>query len=108
MAMETGAYISLPPSSHGLLVYINGERLSGVDFANPVVDIGSYLVSGKNKVEVVVPTVMWNYIKTLYPDIEIAGSDPLLSTTGSLPSDVETGLIGVVMILPYIVSWVDI
>ncbi|KAL4789560.1 hypothetical protein BDV19DRAFT_396920 [Aspergillus venezuelensis] len=107
-AGETGAYISLPPSSHGLQVYINGERVLGVDFANPVVDIGSCLVEGKNKVEVVVPTVMWNYIKTLYPDIEIAGSDPLLNTTGSLPSDVETGLIGVVKILPYVVSWVDI
>ncbi|KAL4951765.1 hypothetical protein BDW69DRAFT_186077 [Aspergillus filifer] len=107
-SVEVGAYISLPPPSHGLQVYINGHKLSGVDFANPVVDIGSYLVSGENKVEGVFPTVMWNYIKTLYPDIEIAISDPLLSTTGSLPSDVETGLIGVVRVLPYVVSWVDI
>ncbi|KAL4960023.1 uncharacterized protein BDV14DRAFT_205135 [Aspergillus stella-maris] len=105
---EAGAYISLPPSSHGLMVYINGHKISGVDFANPTANIGPFLIAGKNKVEVVVPTVMWNYIKTLYPNIEIAGSDPLLSTTGSLPSDVETGLIGVVRILPYVVSWVDI
>jgi hypothetical protein len=105
---NSGAYISLPPVPHGLQVYVNGHRLHGVDLNRPFADMGPYLTSGVNVVEIVVPTVMWNYIRTLYSDIEIAGSEPLLTTTGPLPGLVETGLIGEVEVLPYVVSWVDI
>ncbi|KAL4919234.1 hypothetical protein BDW62DRAFT_209946 [Aspergillus aurantiobrunneus] len=99
-ASTGGAYISIPPVPHGLRVYINGHKVDGVDFYKPVVDIGPYLVSGTNKLEVVVPTVMWNYIRTLYHDIEIAGSEPMLTTTGPLPGLEETGLVGEVEVLP--------
>lgn len=103
-----GAYITLPPVSHGLHVYINGHRLHGVDLNRPVADMGPYLASGVNMVDIVVPTVMWNYIRELYGDIEIAGSEPLLKSTGPLPGRVEAGLIGEVEVLPYVVSWVDV
>lgn len=103
-----GAYISLPAVSHGLRVYINGHRLEGIDLNRPLADMGPYLTSGVNVVDVIVPTVMWNYIRGLYGDIEIAGSAPLLTTTGPLSSLAETGLIGEVEVWPYVVSWVDV
>ncbi|KAL4925374.1 uncharacterized protein BDV17DRAFT_284052 [Aspergillus undulatus] len=99
MTSEPGAYISLPSTSHGVQVYINGHRVSGIDFAHPVADIGPFLGQGTNEVEVVVPTVMWKYIRSLYGSIEIAGSDPLLGTTGALLDRVETGLVGVIGIV---------
>lgn len=104
----TGAYISLPPVSHGLQVSINNHRLSALDFSNPTADIGPCLISGTNKIEVVVPTVMWNYIRSLYDRIRFAGSEPMLSSTGPLPEDVENGLVGEVRILPYVVRRVDV
>lgn len=54
------------------------------------------------------PTVMWNYIRSLYDRIRIAGSEPMLSSTGPLPEDVENGLVGEVRILPYVVRRVDV
>lgn len=104
----TGAYISLPRVPQGLQVSINNHRLAGLDFSNPVTDIGSYLVKGTNRVDVVVPTVMWNYIRSLYDKIQIAGSEPMLSSTGALPENEENGLVGEVSVLPYVVSRVDI
>ncbi|KAL4905091.1 hypothetical protein BDW74DRAFT_185211 [Aspergillus multicolor] len=103
-----GAYLSIPPVTHGLQVAINGYWISGIDFSNPFVDIGPYLISGPNRVDIIVPTVMWNYIQSIYGDIQISGSDPLLTTTGGLPGNMETGLVGEVEVVPYLVSWVDI
>ncbi|KAL4803123.1 hypothetical protein BDV18DRAFT_153809 [Aspergillus unguis] len=90
-----GAYISLPPVSHGFQLAINDIPVPGIDLFNPVVDISSYLQPGVNKVDVIVPTVMWNYIRSIYDEIEISGSPPLLDTTGELPELVENGLVGV-------------
>ncbi|OJJ85351.1 uncharacterized protein ASPGLDRAFT_1516059 [Aspergillus glaucus CBS 516.65] len=90
----TGAYISLPRVPQGLQVSINDQRLPSLDFSNPTADIGSYLVKGMNEVEIVVPTVMWNYIRSLYDRIQIAGSEPMLSSTGALPENEENGLVG--------------
>jgi hypothetical protein len=69
-----------------------------LDFAKPMVDIGSFLRKGSNNVTAVVPTLMWNYIRSIYDEIEISGSAPLLTT---LPSNVDTGLIGDVELVPY-------
>lgn len=65
-------------------------------------------MKGMNKVEIFVPTVMWNYIRSLYDRIQIAGSEPMLSSTGALPENEENGLVGEVRVLPYVVSRVDV
>ncbi|KAJ5766587.1 uncharacterized protein N7511_004203 [Penicillium nucicola] len=93
-----GAYISFPPISHGLKLYVNGQIVPTLDFAKPMVDVGSFLREGTNKVTAVVPTLMWNYIRSIYDEIEISGSTPLLTT---LPGNVDTGMIGDVDVIPY-------
>jgi hypothetical protein len=97
-ASVDGAYVSFPQISHGLKLYVNGQAVQTLDFAKPMVDIGSFLRKGSNNVTAVVPTLMWNYIRSIYDEIEISGSAPLLTT---LPSNVDTGLIGDVELVPY-------
>lgn len=93
-----GAYISLPRISHGLRLFINEQPVQTLNFARPLVDIGPLLRKGSNHVVAVVPTLMWNYISSIYDDLEISGSKPMLT---SLPSKVDTGLIGEVKVIPY-------
>lgn len=96
---KTGAYIILPPTNQGLTLTINNHKLPPLDFANPHADITPYLVSGTNTVDVVVPTVMWNYIRSVFNRIRISGIPPLLPEP--LAGVVETGLVGVVKVLPF-------
>ncbi|KAJ5596640.1 hypothetical protein VI817_004090 [Penicillium citrinum] len=63
-----GAYISLPQISHGLKLFINEQPVLN---AKLMVDIGPFLRNGSNSVVAVVPTLMWNYISSIYQDIEI-------------------------------------
>ncbi|KAJ5357882.1 hypothetical protein N7541_005040 [Penicillium brevicompactum] len=93
-----GAYLSLPQISHGLKLFVNGQAVQTLDFANPMVDIGPFLHKGSNEITAVVPTLMWNYIRSIYDELEISGSKPLLTT---LPGNVHTGLIGNVTVIPY-------
>lgn len=94
----SGAYLSLPAISHGLKLFVNEQAVQTLDFANPLVDIGPYLHSGSNQIMAIVPTLMWNYIRSIYDEILISGSKPDLAT---LPSNVDTGLIGEATIIPY-------
>lgn len=94
-----GAYITFPPVTQGLQAWFNGHKLPSLDFANPRADLGPYLVHGVNKVELVVPTVMWNYVRSVFDKVQISGSKPLLQSP--LPGAVETGLVGEVRVLPY-------
>jgi hypothetical protein len=93
-----GAYISLPHISHGLKLFVNEQPVQTLNFARPLVDIGLLLQKGPNRVVAVLPTLMWNYISSIYDDLEISGSKPMLT---SLPSKVDTGLIGEVRVIPY-------
>lgn len=93
-----GAYLSLPPISHGLKLFVNDQPVQTLDFANPFVDITPYLRHGTNKISAVVPTLMWNYIRSIYDELLISGSKPQLP---SLPSTIDTGLIGEAKIIPY-------
>lgn len=95
---KTGAYITLPPITHGLQAYINGQKLPAMDFSAPRTDISGFLVRGENRVELVVPTVMWNYIRSIFGELRISGSEPLLQRP--LPARLETGLVGEVRVLP--------
>ena len=100
-----GAYISLPQISHGLKLFINGHPVQNLNFAKPMVDIGPFLRNGSNSVVAVVPTLMWNYISSIYQDIEISGSKPMLTT---LPDKVDTGLIGEARVIPYTVHHIPL
>ncbi|KAJ5527610.1 hypothetical protein N7513_011769 [Penicillium frequentans] len=94
----SGAYLSLPAISHGLKLFVNGQAVQTLDFAKPLVDIGPFLRNGNNNITAIVPTLMWNYIRSIYDEILISGSKPALTT---IPSNVDTGLIGQARIIPY-------
>ena len=96
---DEGAYITFPPVTQGLQAWVNGHKLPSLDFASPRADLGPYLVQGENRVDLVVPTVMWNYIRSVFDKVEIAGSKPLLQSP--LPGVLETGLVGEVSVVPY-------
>ncbi|PYH70546.1 uncharacterized protein BO88DRAFT_479644 [Aspergillus vadensis CBS 113365] len=96
-----GAYLTFPKIAQGIKVTVNGHDVGSLDFTNPSIDIGPYLISGSNEVTAIVPTLMWNYIRSIYDEIEISGIAPLLSDP--LPDRVDNGLIGEVKIIPYII-----
>lgn len=102
----TGAYLLLPRITHGLQAYINGQKLPALDFGAPRADISGFLVRGVNRVGLVVPTVMWNYVRSVFGQLRIAGSRPLLQSP--LPGVVETGLVGRVEVLAVRVVHVDV
>lgn len=100
-----GAYLILPAISHAARVYVNGQKVPPVDFSAPRVDLGPYLRKGSNQVTVVVPTTMWNYIRSIAGDIQSADV-PLQSSLSAigyttLPSVTDNGLIGTVTLVPY-------
>ena len=70
-----------------------------MDFSAPRADISGFVVRGQNRVEMVVPTVMWNYIRSIFGELKIAGSEPLLQKPW--PGRVETGVVGEVRVMPF-------
>ncbi|KAM0277086.1 hypothetical protein ACHAQH_006094 [Verticillium albo-atrum] len=100
-----GAYISLPPIHHALLLRVNGEEIPPLDHARPVADISRHLVEGDNEVEITAPTTLWNYIRTMARSIETSGTPPVpayLEENMGIPMDgpVENGLTGPVVLIP--------
>ncbi|KAI9045309.1 glycoside hydrolase family 35 protein [Aspergillus affinis] len=101
-----GAYILIPQVLHTLRVKVNGHQTPPFDYNAPRVDISPYLRTGQNEVIIVAPTVMWNYIRSIFDRIVMAGYPPLISLTdpGHLPGPVDSGLSGTVHVVPY-VKW---
>ncbi|OAL46519.1 hypothetical protein IQ07DRAFT_546683 [Pyrenochaeta sp. DS3sAY3a] len=104
----TGAYLKLSIVLHAVKVYINGEKMAPVDPFHPEIDIGPYLRNGSNHVLLVVPSVMWNYLRSILGDLETSGMPPLtlppsLAVTFKFPFPPITtnGLLGNVTIEPY-------
>jgi hypothetical protein len=99
-----GAYIVFPQVLQGLRVLINGQRLPPLDYNAPRANIGPFLKEGRNEVMAVVPTTMWNYIRSIFDHILMAGYPPLITivSPGLLPSIVDNGLMGTVQIMPYV------
>ena len=97
-----GAYIVFPPIKHTLHVYVNGQRVPPLDYTAPKADIGGYLKEGQNEVVVVVPTTMWNYLRSTFDKLKSSGRPPLYAILGGTPGLMDNGLIGSVEILPYI------
>ncbi|KAF5864585.1 hypothetical protein ETB97_007143 [Aspergillus alliaceus] len=100
MDMEaTVPLVNAPESYCGLLT-------APLDYNAPKMDISPYLQTGLNEIVIVVPTIMWNYIRSIFDRIMMAGYPPLISITnpGHLPEPVDTGLNGTVHVVPY-VKW---
>lgn len=104
-----GAYMHFGRILNTIRVQVNGIRVLPLDLQDPKVDIGPYLVHGKNEVSVVVPTVMWNYLRSIYRELRMAGSPPLLSASGlPLVPPIDNGLLGPVVVIPYILVGVTL
>ncbi|KAK7722536.1 hypothetical protein SLS64_001073 [Diaporthe eres] len=93
-----GAYIRFPPVLDAITVYINGALLPPLDYASPVADVTRFVVSGSNEVVAVVPSTMWNYLRSILPDIRSAGRE--FSDLAALPKT-DNGLVGVVNVVPF-------
>lgn len=97
-----GAYIVFPPVKHTLHVYVNSQRVPPLDYMAPKADIGKYLKKGQNKVVVVVPTTMWNYLRSMFDKLKSGGRPPLYAYLGGTPGLMDNGMVGSVEIVPYI------
>ncbi|RDW76315.1 uncharacterized protein DSM5745_06307 [Aspergillus mulundensis] len=98
-----GAYIYFPRILHAIQVYINGHRVPALDYTDPKADISLYISNGTNEVLAVVPTTMWNYIRSILPDIRDQGRLPGLLTKGlPVPDIQDNGLVGEVRVVPYL------
>jgi hypothetical protein len=92
------AYVIFPRILHALRLYVNGQR------TYPKIDIAPYLQSGPNEILAVVPTTMWNYLRSILDQIVMSGYPPLIAATspGPLPGLVDNGLVGTVYVVPYV------
>jgi hypothetical protein len=101
-----GAYLSFGGEVlHTLRVRVNGRALDPVDLRAPRVDIGPFLrLEGENEVVVVVPTTMWNYVRSIFAEIRNAGDPPLKLNVGTaipVPGPSRNGLLGTVSVVSY-------
>lgn len=98
-----GAYLFLPKTPNGARVFINNHRVPAFDYNAPKIDIGEYLFRGRNEVRVVVPSTMWNYLRTMLGKLRSSGSGPSFEMMNmQAPGPVDNGLIGVVRVVPYV------
>lgn len=98
-----GAYIQFPSILHAIQVSVNGQKLPSLDYTNANADIGPYLRHGNNEVLAVVPTTMWNYLRSIFSQLKDQGSPPgLLKYSSVLPAISPNGLIGEVSVTPYV------
>jgi hypothetical protein len=92
-----GAFLHVGRVTHAVRVLVNGQRVPPLDIFNPEVNIAPYLRAGKNTVDIVTPTTMWNYLRGMLPELMTAGSSPLATNTGPM----EVGLVGPVTVTPF-------
>jgi hypothetical protein len=101
-----GAYLILPAISHAARVYVNGQKAPAFDHSTPQVDLGPYLKRGCNQITIVVPTTMWNYIRSIGSELKTGGTplQLLMSAVGysTLPPATDNGLVGTVTLVPYV------
>jgi hypothetical protein len=96
----SGAHISLPSILHGARAYVNGAQIPPFDYFGTMKDITPFLKEGRNEVRVVVPTTMWNYIRTFFDEVQTPGIDNTRGQVEGLPG-VDNGLIGEVVVVPF-------
>jgi hypothetical protein len=101
---SSGAYISLPPVAHALIVLVNGHRIPSPDHHAPMLYATPYLRQGDNEILLIVSSTMWNYLRTIMADLRSGGQESSLITRlgGYLPPRVDNGIIGKVEVIPYV------
>lgn len=87
-------------------VQINGHLFTGLDPTGPKVDISRALRPGTNDVVIIAPTIMWNYLRTIFSELRNAGTVPLLAQYaaafgGGVSDAVDVGLTGQVLVSPF-------
>lgn len=100
-----GAYIHLSTVIDVVKLSINGHMVPPLDVTNAVADISPYLKEGKNIVSLIIPTTLWNYVRTIITELKTAGSSPLPVTLQDygipLAGRTESGLVGTVTLTPF-------
>ena len=83
----SGAYISFPPVAHAITVWVNGHLMPSPDHRAPLLHATPYLQQGYNEVLAIVPSTMWNYLRTILADLRSADEQASLITRlgGRLP-----------------------
>lgn len=87
-------YITFSRILHAVKVFVKGKKVAPIDPATGTADIGAYLRDGENELLVVVPTTMWNYLRSIPPLLSH------LAALMGLPDIVPNGLVGEVSITP--------
>ncbi len=94
-----GATIVLPPIQHTARLFLNNHQLPPLDITHPVGDIGPYLKTGVNRVEIVVSTPLGNALRPVWDSLMTSGNTAASAIT--LPDEIEYGLVGEVTVVPY-------
>ncbi|KAL2203672.1 hypothetical protein CC79DRAFT_1388306 [Sarocladium strictum] len=110
-----GAYLTLNGVLHAAQILVNGHKTTPVNCFKASADIGPFLRVGENKVTIIVPTTMWNYLRSFGDQILSTGAPPLVvyglhgpPRTFTAPGLSENGLLGHVIVTPYekvVVKW---
>ncbi|KAH8678459.1 hypothetical protein BX600DRAFT_431735 [Xylariales sp. PMI_506] len=93
-----GAYLKLDPILHIARVGIDGRRVPALDTQEPSVDVSQFLNRGENDILIVVPTTLWNYLRTILGELEDAGTAP--GVTAASVGRFPVGLVGTPEIVP--------
>ena len=100
-----GAYLCLGTIVHAVKIYVNGNPVPALDPTAPRVDLGPFLRKGQNDVLAVVHSTMWNYVRSLLPELRTADLPafyaPQYQVPVPIPGPSTNGLIGDVTIEPY-------
>ena len=85
----TGAYLELGTVFDTFRVFVNGDRVPPSSVLTPRVDLGTRLVVGRNRLEIEVPSTLFNRLRVATPSV--FGSSPRQSY----------GLVGPLRLVPY-------
>jgi hypothetical protein len=96
---QRGAYLRFSRVIDSVSVAVNGQLLPPLDLTNAVADISRYLRAGQNTVQVIAPTTLRNYLRTIWDTLATAGFPA--SLLGGAPAQSEAGLVGDVTVVPY-------
>ncbi|KAI1409815.1 hypothetical protein F5Y13DRAFT_202982 [Hypoxylon sp. FL1857] len=98
---ETGAYLVAPPVQQGIVGFLNGKELPGMDIANPNVDVTPFLVDGVNNVTLKTSTTLWDTLLPIWSDLRTGGGAPEFPAEAIGYGHSQNGIIGEVEIVPY-------
>ncbi|KAL2861838.1 hypothetical protein BJX68DRAFT_273929 [Aspergillus pseudodeflectus] len=98
---STGAYLNIGRILHTARLIVNGQQTPALDYFKPEIDISQFLKLGSNEVVIITATPMWNYLSSILPELQTAGSVPIPASMGVPVRPIEVGLVGPVVIIPF-------